>query len=92
MVDGVTFGGAGLGGAEPFLNVGGCGLLGLKKHVKHHSCMYLYTYAYRGSGDLLKILLLELVLEAVAPFIGLLPVYSLPSFAVCLRKETTMES
>ena len=28
----------------------------------------------------------------VAPFMGLLPVYSLPSFAVCLRKETTMES
>ena len=29
---------------------------------------------------------------AVPPFMGLLPVYSLPSFDVCLRKETTMES
>ena len=37
-------------------------------------------------------LLLELVLVVVVPFIGLLPVYSLPSFAVCLRNDTTMES
>ena len=34
MVDDVTFGGAGLGGAELFLNVGGSGLLGLKKDAK----------------------------------------------------------
>ena len=34
LVDDVTFGGAGLGGAELFLNVGGSGLLGLKKDAK----------------------------------------------------------
>lgn len=92
MVDGVTFGGAGLGGAELFLNVGGSGLFGLKIDANCYNCMLLsYLYAYR-SGGLLAMLLLVLVLAACVPFIGLLPVYSLPSFAVCLRKETTMES
>ena len=33
-----------------------------------------------------------LLLELVLPFSGLLPVYSLPSFDVCLRKPTTIES
>ena len=92
LVDGVTLGGTGLGGAELFLNVGGSGLLGLKKDAKHYRCIHRSCmYAYR-SGDFLMMLLLELVLVVVVPFIGLLPVYSLPSFAVCLRNDTTMES
>lgn len=92
LVDGVVFGGAGLGGAALCLKVGGSGLFGLKEDTKFNSHGHpLNHYVYR-SGSFLTMLLLVLVFVAVDPFMGLLPVYSLASFAVCLRKETTMES
>ena len=45
-VDGDSFGGSGLGGAELFLKVGGSGLVGLKKDIQKVAAIMIITFNF----------------------------------------------